>query len=178
MTIEIITPNAKLEWSHLISPVPEDSEFSAGKFETRIWISKDEKEFKKKLENLMNEAVTEKWGANPPAKVTFAKISDGDLESYTNDEGEVVFPNKGMFGIRAGSKRRPVVVDNTGSPITDESSLGYTLRGNVKINCFGWEFGKTRKGVSIGLGAVMLTDLGVVTSSGGGIEGFEFQESA
>lgn len=177
MTIEIITPSAKLEWSHLIEKVPEDSEYNPGKYDTQIWLPKTDKEFKKKLENLMQEAITEKWGASPPPKVTLAKILDGDVQSYTNGDGEEIFPNKGMYGFRCGTKRRPVVVDETGSPLTDESALGYTLRGNVKIHAYGWEHGKSRKGVSIGLDAVMLTDLGVSTSSGG-IEGFEFQEAA
>lgn len=176
MTQEIITPSAKLEFSHLITSVPLDSEYNAGKFASLIWIEKTS-DFRAKLEVLFEEAKREKWGDKVPTKVALPKIIDGDESSYTNDEGELVYPNLKMFGFRVGSKRKPVVVDSHGEPIVNEELLGYTLRGQVKINAYGWEFGKTRKGVSIGLGAVMLTDLGV-SASGGGIEGFEFQESA
>ena len=173
MTIRIITPAAKLEFHHLIDKAPEDSEYDAGKWVAKVWVSKSDKEFKKKLENLMQEAITEKWGATPPAKVTLVSFEDGDTYSYTNAEGEEIFPNKGMYSFRVKTTHRPVIVDKTGSPITDKSVLGFTLQGSVKINCYTWSHGN-KKGVSVGIDAAMLTDLG----ASGGIDGFEFQEAA
>ena len=65
MTIRIITPAAKLEFHHLIDKAPEDSEYDAGKWVAKVWVSKSDKEFKKKLEDLQASRHRQKNGEQP-----------------------------------------------------------------------------------------------------------------
>ena len=178
MVDELIT--AKLEWAFIIEPVPLDSEYSAGSYNCVVWLKKEDPaaiKFRGQLDELINLAVVETWGKTPPAKLSIAKILDGDTEGYVNDEGESVYPNQGSFGFRVSSKRKPVVVDGHGSPIVDSSLLGYNPRAQIKLRPYSWSFGKSRKGVSLGLSAAMVVDFGQSTASTA-TEGFEFENAS
>ena len=171
MTAEVISPEATLGWAHLIEPAPEDDEYYAGKYTTMLWFDKDSG-FKEKLEGMVEEAIAEKW-SKKPSKLEMPEYKDGDEESYENDDGEVIYPNKGKWGVRVKSKRQPIVVDHHGEPITDADDLGFNPKGQVKTNAYGWEYGKSRKGVSFGLGATMITDKGAMGQTSN-TDGFEF----
>ena len=90
-------------------------------------------------------------GANALPQKPVHTMHDGD---GMRDNGEEFGPEcKGHYVITVSSKQKPVIVDNTGNPITDPGEVYSGCFGRASINFFGYSK-NGKKGISAGLLAV------------------------
>ena len=90
-------------------------------------------------------------GANALPQKPVHTLHDGD---GARDNGEDYGPEcKGHYVITVSSKQKPVIVDNTGNPITDPGEVYSGCYGRASINFYGYSK-NGKKGISAGLLAV------------------------
>ncbi len=90
-------------------------------------------------------------GSNALPQKPVHTMHDGD---GMRDNGEEFGPEcKGHYVITVSSKQKPVIVDNTGNPITDPGEVYSGCFGRASINFFGYSK-NGKKGISAGLLAV------------------------
>lgn len=109
----------------------------------------------------VNEVGTEKHGKNVKFKKPFIKTEDqnGKIADFAEE-----FPTM----LRVSSKSRPAVVYANGKDCDDEEQVYSGRKARISVNVYGWNHPTGGKGVSLGLGNVMLLDHGDVLPLGGG----------
>ena len=177
MAIEtVITPNVvHLSFAQIVDPIPENAKYHAGKWAATLWFSKDDTDTKEQFEKIAKQAIEHKWKTKPKGKFTGLEFLDGDDEEQAaeGENGEEIYYQEGMWGIRCRTSRKPVVKDKYGNDVTEQSKIGYTALAKVKYTVYPWD-NEHGKGLTVSPEAFMITDFGDATSVASD-EGFEYE---
>jgi hypothetical protein len=149
MATKLITPEFRGSFVHLTKPhaikTAPGQPPATPRYQITIPLKKSDP-FWKKVEALVAEVVSEKWGKVPPKLKT--PIKDGD-----GPDGRPEFA--GCFTIQAASNNRPGVVDAQLNPIMSEDEIYSGAWYRASIRAYAWEHPTGGKGVSIALDNAM-----------------------
>lgn len=153
MSTKVVTGKIRFSFVNIWEP-KEPQGGGDPKYSVTLLIPKADTQTLGKIKAAMAEArenFCSRNGANAlPAKPVHT-LHDGD---GMRDNGEAFGPEcKGHYVITVGSKQKPVIVDNTGDPITDPGEVYSGCYGRASINFYGYSR-SGKKGISAGLLAV------------------------
>ena len=153
MSTKVVTGKIRFSFVNIWEP-KEPQGGGDPKYSVTLLIPKADTQTLGKIKAAMAEArenFCSRNGANAlPAKPVHT-LHDGD---GMRDNGEAFGPEcKGHYVITVGSKQKPVIVDNTGNPITDPGEVYSGCYGRASINFYGYSR-SGKKGISAGLLAV------------------------
>lgn len=146
MSTQIVTKESgyRASFCHLDAPNKFD------KYSLSLLVPKDDNEFVAELtaarDEAAAEALTTKWGGKAPRDLAFPVI-DGDQSDYEEEHGHWV--------VRCNAVNKPPVYNAQGVAIDPkEAYSGCYVRAQLNVYAYNWNDG-TKKGISIGLNAVM-----------------------
>lgn len=153
MSTKVVTGKIRFSFVNIWEP-KEPQGGGDPKYSVTLLIPKADTQTLGKIKAAMAEArenFCSRNGANAlPAKPVHT-LHDGD---GMRDNGEAFGSEcKGHYVITVGSKQKPVIVDNTGNPITDPGEVYSGCYGRASINFYGYSR-SGKKGISAGLLAV------------------------
>ena len=153
MSTKVVTGKIRFSFVNIWEP-KEPQGGGDPKYSVTLLIPKADTQTLGKIKAAMAEArenFCSRNGANAlPAKPVHT-LHDGD---GMRDNGEAFGPEcKGHYVITVSSKQKPVIVDNTGNPITDPGEVYSGCYGRASINFYGYSR-SGKKGISAGLLAV------------------------
>lgn len=145
MSVQIVTGSYRASFAHLAAPNKFD------KYSVSLLVPKEDTAFIEELKKAKDVAVVEGtaslWAGKPPKDDGFP-VLDGDDSEYEEEHGHWV--------VRCSAKNCPPVYDADGNPLPPaEVYSGCYIR--VQINVYPYFWNNTKKGVSIGLNAVLKT---------------------
>lgn len=86
------------------------------KFEATFLIPKDSKEAQK-VQSAIDAFIEEKFSGKPPKGLKVTCFTDGDNKDYAGYEG--------MMALKAGSTKRPLVIDSDKTPLSEDDNRLY-----------------------------------------------------
>ena len=153
MSTEVLTLKVRFSYVNVFQP-QESQDGGDPKYSITLLIPKADTMTLGKIKAAMAEArenFCKRNGANALPQKPVHTMHDGD---GMRDNGEEFGPEcKGHYVITVSSKQKPVIVDNTGNPITDPGEVYSGCFGRASINFFGYSK-NGKKGISAGLLAV------------------------
>lgn len=142
---KVRTPVFKASFPHLF----EKHQFEDSKPAYMITALFDEEINMKPFKKAMEAAAIEKWG-NVPKGLHYHNFKDGD--EFLDDDDEPREDYEGTKVSRFQSKnKRPTVYDAERDEIDDSTEVYGGCYCVAIVNAFAWEWGKKKKGVSLGL---------------------------
>lgn len=158
---KVVTGKARL--SYLTVFEARAQEGGEPKFSVCVIIPKSDKVTLDKIKFAIDEAKaegkTKKWGGKVPANLK-TPLRDGDEERGDKEE----FANSYFFN--ASSKMKPLLLDEAGNELMDNSDLYSGCYGRVSVNFYAYDVSGS-KGVAVGLNAVKKSADGERLSGGG-----------
>lgn len=159
---DVITESEiQLTFPNLIEPNEADAENHPNCYTASVWFDKNDEAMMEQWEQMHEDAIREKYGdKKPPRKYKPAELKDGD-ETYIDKNGEEKKQREGKWGfnIKANPLYPPIVKDEYGDDITEQSELGYTPKGYIKYRPFIYD-NKYGQGMTLGVVAFMMTESG------------------
>lgn len=153
MSTKVVTGKIRFSFCHIFEP-QEPQGGGDPKYSVTLLIPKADTATMGKIKVAMAEArenFCKRNGASALPLKPVNTLHDGD---GTRDNGEEFGPEcKGHYVITVSSKQKPVIVDNTGNPITDPGEVYSGCYGRASINFYGYSR-NGKKGISAGLLAV------------------------
>lgn len=152
----LITGEVRICYPHVFTPYAGE-QGGEEKYSVCILIPKADKETLTLVRAAIEAAKQEgkaKFGGVIPAKFKNETLRDGDEElamgTRTGEEYE------GHYFINASARKRPMVIDRSKQPITDEEQVYGGCYGHVQLTFFAYN-SNGNKGVAAGLDALMKT---------------------
>lgn len=150
MATKLITPEFRGSFVHLIEPHKIKSDPNAEpRYQITIPLAKNDP-FWKKIDALITEVATEKFGKVPPKLKK--PIKDGD---EPGNDGNIREEFQGKWTLQASSKNKPDLVDAKLQPIMDAKEIYSGAWFRASIRAYAWDHPTGGKGVSIALDNVM-----------------------
>jgi hypothetical protein len=144
---KIVTPEFRGSFVHILEPHAIKGVADAKpRYQITIPLKKDSP-FWAKVDALVKETATAKWGKIPPKMKN--PVKDGDEEQRP----ELV----GCYSIQATSNNKPGIVNAALQPIMDSNEIYSGAYYRASIRAYAWEHPTGGKGVSIALDNVMKT---------------------